>query len=47
MALAARLPVMVHQFVTAGHAFQKVLVADPALPGQDFRQYQGVVAASM
>src|SRR5262249_29676431 len=40
VALAARFAVVVSQFVAAGHALQKVLVADTALPGQDFRQFQ-------
>src|SRR5579875_2962117 len=44
MALAARRPVMVHQLVAAGHPLQKVLVADPALPSEDFCQFQGVVS---
>ena len=43
MALAARRPVVVHEVVTAGHAFQKILVADRSLTGQSFRQFQGVV----
>jgi hypothetical protein len=44
MALAAGRPVMVHQFVAAGHAFQKILVADLAFASQDFRQFQSVVS---
>src|SRR5439155_13981179 len=40
----ARLAVIVHQLVAAGHAFQKVLLTDPALPGQAFRQFQRVVS---
>src|SRR5262249_3000153 len=44
MTLAARLAVMVHKLVAAGKAFQKVLVTDAPLPGQDFRQFQSVVS---
>src|SRR5262245_32552655 len=44
VAHAARLAVVVHQIVTAGHALEKVLVADLALPGEDFRQLKGVVS---
>src|SRR5947209_11875198 len=35
---------MVHEVAAAGHALQKVLVADPPLPGQDFGQFQRVVS---
>ena len=44
VALAARLAAMVHKLVAAGHVFQKVLVTDAPLPGQDFRQFQSVVS---
>src|SRR5262249_32495018 len=44
VAQAARLAVVVHEVVAAGHALQKVLVADPALPGQAFGQFQRVLS---
>jgi hypothetical protein len=44
MALAARFAVVVHQFVALGHALQEVLVADAALTGQDFRQFQRLLS---
>src|SRR5262249_50854162 len=42
-ALAARFAIMVRQFVTLGHAFQKVLVADAAFASENFRHLHGVV----
>src|SRR5207247_1147893 len=44
VALAAPLAVVVSKVAAAGHALQKVQVADAALPSQDFRQFQGVVS---
>jgi hypothetical protein len=44
MALATRLAIVVSEFVAAGHALQKALVADPALAAKNFRRFQCVVS---
>src|SRR5439155_9320880 len=44
VALAAGLAVVVSKFVAAGHALQEVLIADAALSGQGFRQFQRIVS---